>query len=283
MAGQLTRNFSADGYATFSPGNAPERYSESVVYYVASEYYANALQVAESLGLPVASVQRLTAEIAESLGLDIPEAVLSQSPPPSDSELAAYSGAHVIVVIAIGQLSASLQAEIAAQQPADSSARSSASEGQSSAANTTTTTTTTTRPRRFPTATTMISTEVSEPTVSLAPSPGTNGGPPAVPQITFGVDEVSETPNIKVTVQDGPDEGGQLRYLVRRGSELKIEVLSRVGMGTVRVSGYNQTGSTSLFSGAWLSFTANISGVHNVTFIPDSTREAELIFQIDVS
>ena len=104
-----------------------------------------------------------------------------------------------------------------------------------------------------------------------------------MPAINFGDLEALETPNISVVVRDGADEGGRLRYQVRRGSELNIEVVSRVGNGTVRVQGYGVSDTTSLFAGAWLSFTASRTGVFNISFTPDSTGEEEIIFQIEVS
>ena len=281
-AGHLTRSKLPDGYVGLTPANAPEPYSASVVYYVSPEYLGNALQIAESLGIAPSSVQRLTEEIAESLGIDVPAGVLSQSAS-SGGVPASYRGARVIVIIGRDQLSTSLAGEIAEQRAASAASE---RESGANAAAATTTTTTTARPRdMFPTATTMVSRETSGSAVSVAPSQGAggNGGPPPVPQITFGEEEVSETPNIRVVVQDGPDEGGRLRYLVTRGSELKIEVLSQIGTGTVRVAGYNQSGDVSLFSGAEISFTANRSGVYDVTFTPDSTGTAELIFQIQVS
>ena len=277
-AGHLTRSrFSAD-YNGLSPANAPDPYSVSTVYYLSSEYFVNALDISESLDIPATSVQRLTAEIAESLGLDIPEAILSQAAN-YGAQLSAYSGAHVIIVIGRDQMATSLAAEIAQQRTISGESE------VATAAATTTAAPTTARPRNlFPTATTTVPSETSGATVSVQPSDDSGvGGPPAIPQITFGESEVSEAPNIRVVVQDGPDEGGRLRYLVRRGSELNIEVLSSIGAGTVRVAGYNLSDDTSLFSGARLSFTANRSGVHNVTFTPDSTGEAEIIFQIEVS
>lgn len=280
-AGYLTRSRLPGEYNGLTPANAPETYSDSVIYYISPEYLGNALQIAESLGIGPASVQRLTEEIAESLGIDIPTDVLRESETSGDA-LASYSGAHVIVIIGRDQLATSLTEEIAEQRAA---AAASERESGADAAAATTTTTTTTRPRDlFPTATTMVPGSNVDTTVTVAPSGGGVGGPPPVPQITFGEEEeVSETPNIRVVVQDGPDEGGRLRYLVSRGSELRIEVLSQVGAGSVRVAGYNQTGATSLFSGAEINFIANRSGVYDVTFTPDSTGTAEIIFQIQVS
>lgn len=248
VAGRLTANLVDEGYIGLSPGNAPERYSSTVVFYVSPEYLANARQIAEMLGLPDDAVQLL--------------------PDPSPF---ASSEAHVIVVIGSDHAADSLRDELA-QLAAE-------------AASDETTTTTTSEPRDlFPTATTMVSSSIAEPDVSVAPGDTSDGiAPPRVPDIDFGEEETTETPNIRVIVRDGPDEGGQLRYLVTRGSELKIEVLSSIGAGTVRVAGYNQSGEASLFAGAWLSFTANRSGVHDVTFTPDSTGVAELIFQIQVS
>lgn len=249
VAGLLTAKLEDEDYIGLRPANASERYSSTVVYYVSPEYLANARQIAEILGLPDDAVQ-----------------LLPDPSPFSSSE------AHVIVVIGGDQIADSLQDEL------DELAAESAS-----AASTTTSTTTSAPRDLFPTATTMVSRSIYETTVSVAPDDVPDVGPPPVPEINFGDEEATETPNIRVVVQDGPDEGGQLRYLVTRGSELKIEVLSRIGAGTVRVAGYNQSGETSLFSGAWFSFTANRSGVHNVTFTPDSTGVAELIFQIQVS
>lgn len=248
VAGRLTANLVDEGYIGLSPGNAPERYSSTVVFYVSPEYLANARQIAEMLGLPDDAVQLL--------------------PDPSPF---ASSEAHVIVVIGSDHAADALQDELA-QLAAE-------------AASDETTTTTTSEPRDlFPTATTMVSSSIAEPTVSVAPRDTSDGiAPPRVPDIDFGEEETTETPNIRVIVRDGPDEGGQLRYLVTRGSELKIEVLSSIGAGTVRVAGYNQSGEASLFAGAWLSFTASRSGVYDATFTPDSTGVAELIFQIQVS
>lgn len=246
VAGRLTANLVDEDYIGLSPGNAPERYSSTVVFYVSPEYLENARQIAEMLGLPDDAVQLL--------------------PDPSPF---ASSEAHVIVVIGSDHAADSLQDELA-QLAAE-------------AASDETTTTTTSEPRDlFPTATTMVSSSIAEPTVSVEPEDTPEGGPPRLPQIDFG-EETTETPNIRVIVRDGPDEGGQLRYLVTRGSELKIEVLSSIGAGTARVAGYNQSGEASLFAGAWLSFTASRSGVHDATFTPDSTGVAELIFQIQVS
>lgn len=248
VAGRLTANLVDEDYIGLSPGNAPERYSSTVVFYVSPEYLGNARQIAEMLGLPDDAVQLL--------------------PDPSPF---ASSEAHVIVVIGSDHAADSLQDELA-QLAAE-------------AASDETTTTTTSEPRDlFPTATTMVSSSIAEPDVSVAPGDTSDGiAPPRVPDIDFGEEEATETPNIRVIVRDGPDEGGQLRYLVTRGSELKIEVLSSIGAGTARVAGYNQSGEASLFAGAWISFTASRSGVYDATFTPDSTGVAELIFQIQVS
>lgn len=247
VASRLTANLEDEDYIGLRPANAPERYSSTVVYYVSPEYLANALHIAEILGLSEDAV------------------MLLPDPSPFSS-----SEAHVIVVIGSDQTADSLREELAEL----------AAESESAAS----TTTSTTAPRDlFPTATTMVSRSISETAVTVAPQDALEGGPPPVPEIDFGEEEATETPNIRVIVQDGPDEGGQLRYLVTRGSELKMEVLSSIGAGTVRVAGYNQSGETSLFAGAWFSFTANRSGVHNVTFTPDSTGVTELIFQIQVS
>lgn len=248
VAGRLTANLVDEDYIGLSPGNAPERYSSTVVFYVSPEYLGNARQIAEMLGLPDDAVQLL--------------------PDPSPF---ASSEAHVIVVIGSDHAADSLQDELA-QLAAE-------------AASDETTTTTTSEPRDlFPTATTMVSSSIAEPDVSVAPGDTSDGiAPPRVPDIDFGEEEATETPNIRVIVRDGPDEGGQLRYLVTRGSELKIEVLSSIGAGTARVAGYNQSGEASLFAGAWISFTTSRSGVYDATFTPDSTGVAELIFQIQVS
>ena len=248
VAGRLTANLVDEDYIGLSPGNAPERYSSTVVFYVSPEYLGNARQIAEMLGLPDDAVQLL--------------------PDPSPF---ASSEAHVIVVIGSDHAADSLQDELA-QLAAE-------------AASDETTTTTTSEPRDlFPTATTMVSSSIAEPDVSVAPGDTSDGiAPPRVPDIDFGEEEATETPNIRVIVRDGPDEGGQLRYLVTRGSELKIEVLSSIGAGTARVAGYNQSGEASLFAGAWISFTTSRSGVYDATFTPDSTGVAELIFQIEVS
>lgn len=248
VAGRLTANLVDEDYIGLSPGNAPERYSSTVVFYVSPEYLENARQIAKMLGLPDDAVQ-----------------LLPDPSPFSSSE------AHVIVVIGSDHAADSLRDELA-QLAAE-------------AASDETTTTTTSEPRDlFPTATTMVSSSIADTTVSVDPGDTSDGiAPPRVPDIDFGEEETTETPNIRVIVRDGPDEGGQLRYLVTRGSELKIEVLSSIGAGTARVAGYNQSGEASLFAGAWISFTANRSGVYDATFTPESTGVAELIFQIQVS
>lgn len=283
VAGQLTRNLVAAGYVGLSAANAPERYSASVVYYVSPEYLGSALQIAESIGLidPGADVQQI-------LG-----AAVQQLPDPAPF---AFGGAQVIVVIGRDQLAASLSAQIAelsAETPsttADPASSSDSTTSTTSTASTTSTTTTTAAASTlFPPATTIpprsasSETAPTNPPATAAPSGGSSGGPPALPQIDFGDLEEAEIANIRVTVQDGADEGGELRYQVRRGSVLIMEVLSRVGPGTVEVERYGNTGSTTLFSGAWISFTANRSGIFNVTFTPESTGVEELIFQIEVS
>lgn len=279
VAGQLTRNLIATGYIGLSAANAPESYSASVVYYVSPEYLGSALQIAESIGLIDSG-----ADVQQILGV-----VVQQLPDPAPF---AFGSAQVIVVIGRDQLAASLSAQIEEQSAETTSTTAEPASSSGSTASTTSSTsptpTTASASVLFPTATTIppssASTEatLAPPPVTAAPSGG-SGGPPAVPQIDFGDLEEAELASIRVTVQDGPDEGGQLRYLVRRGSLLIMEVLSRIGIGTVEVETYGHTGSTTIFSGAWISFTANRSGTFDVTFTPDSTGVEELIFQIEVS
>ena len=255
-AGRLTARITESGYARLTPANAPRSYSSSVIYYASSEYSANARQLLDDVDLASATI-----------------AGLLPDPSPVDA-----GQANLIVIIGRDELADSL-APPAAEQGAETPEASRATE----------TTTTTAAPRTttlFPTATTVVpetSPEVTTPPSTQAPSTDSEGGPPPVPAINFGDLEALETPNISVVVRDGADEGGRLRYQVRRGSELNIEVVSRVGNGTVRVQGYGVSDTTSLFAGAWLSFTANRSGVFNISFTPDSTGEEEVIFQIEVS
>ena len=259
-AGRLTARITESGYARLTPANAPRSYSSSVIYYASSEYSANARQLLDDVDLASATI-----------------AGLLPDPSPVDA-----GQANLIVIIGRDELADSL-APPAAEQGAETP-DASGEETDSSP-----TTTTTTSPRSnvlFPTATTVVpetSPEVTTPPSTQAPSTDSGGGPPPVPAINFGDLEALETPNISVVVRDGADEGGRLRYQVRRGSELNIEVVSRVGNGTVRVEGYGVSDTTSLFAGAWLSFTANRSGVFNISFTPDSTGEEEVIFQIEVS
>ena len=259
-AGRLTARITESGYASLTPANAPRSYSSSVIYYASSEYSANARQLLDDVDLASATI-----------------AGLLPDPSPVDA-----GQANLIVIIGRDELADSL-APPAAEQRTESPDASEETE--------TTTTTTTTSPRSnvlFPTATTVVpeatsSPEVTSPPPTQAPGNDSGGGPPPVPAINFGDLEALETPNISVVVRDGADEGGRLRYQVRRGSELNIEVVSRIGNGTVRVQGYGVSDTTSLFAGAWLSFTANRSGVFNISFTPDSTGEEEIIFQIEVS
>ena len=257
-AGRLTARITESGYARLTPANAPRSYSSSVIYYASSEYSANARQLLDDVDLASATI-----------------AGLLPDPSPVDA-----GQANLIVIIGRDELADSL-APPAAEQGAETP------EASSDRATETTTTTTTPRTTTlFPTATTVVpetSPEVTTPPSTQAPSTDSEGGPPPVPAINFGDLEALETPNISVVVRDGADEGGRLRYQVRRGSELNIEVVSRVGNGTVRVQGYGVSDTTSLFAGAWLSFTANRSGVFNISFTPDSTGEEEIIFQIEVS
>ena len=262
-AGRLTARITESGYASLPPANAPRSYSSSVIYYASSEHSANARQLLDDVDLAGATI-----------------AGLLPDPSPVDA-----GQADLIVIIGRDELADSL-APPAAEQRAETP-EASGEETDSSPS----TTTTTTSPRSnvlFPTATTVVpeetdSLEITTPTSTQAPSTDFGGGPPPVPGINFGELEALETPNIRVVVRDGADEGGRLRYLVRRGDELNIEVVSRIGNGTVRVEGYGITGNTTLFAGAWLSFTANRSGVFNISFTPESTGEEEVIFQIDVS
>ena len=255
-AGRLTARITESGYARLTPANAPRSYSSSVIYYASSEYSANARQLLDDVDLSSATI-----------------AGLLPDPSPVDA-----GQANLIVIIGRDELADSL-APPAAEQGAETPEASRETE----------TTTTTTTPRTttlFPTATTVVpetSPEVTTPPSTQAPSTDSEGGPPPVPAINFGDLEALETPNISVVVRDGADEGGRLRYQVRRGSELNIEVVSRVGNGTVRVQGYGVSDTTSLFAGAWLSFTASRTGVFNISFTPDSTGEEEIIFQIEVS
>lgn len=253
-AGHLTRSLVADDYVGLSPANAPQRYPNSVIYYVAPEYWGNALM------------------IAQTIDLTDPESV-QMLPDPAP---VVYDNAHVIIIIGGDQLSASISAEIVALAPATTTPSSTSATRPSS--------TTTTRPTRdlFPTATTMRSETSTTTTISPTTTAYSGDGPPPLPAIDFGNLEDLEDPNIRVTVRDGSDESERLRYIVRRGSELNIEVLSLVGTGTVLVEGYEETGEISRFSGAWISFTANRTGVFNVIFTPDSTGDEEIIFQIDV-
>ena len=259
-AGRLTARITEGGYARLTPANAPRSYSSSVIYYASSEYSANARQLLDDVDLASATI-----------------AGLLPDPSPVDA-----GQANLIVIIGRDELADSLAPPAAEQGTETPDA--SGEETDSSP-----TTTTTTSPRSnvlFPTATTVVpetSPEVTTPPSTQAPSTDSGGGPPPVPAINFGDLEALETPNISVVVRDGADEGGRLRYQVRRGSELNIEVVSRVGNGTVRVQGYGVSDTTSLFAGAWLSFTANRSGVFNISFTPESTGEEEVIFQIDVS
>ena len=261
-AGRLTARITESGYASLPPANAPRSYSSSVIYYASSEHSANARQLLDDVDLAGATI-----------------AGLLPDPSPVDA-----GQADLIVIIGRDELADSL-APPAAEQRAETP-EASGEETDSSPS-----TTTTTSPRSnvlFPTATTVVpeetdSLEITTPTSTQAPSTDFGGGPPPVPGINFGELEALETPNIRVVVRDGADEGGRLRYLVRRGDELNIEVVSRIGNGTVRVEGYGITGNTTLFAGAWLSFTANRSGVFNISFTPESTGEEEVIFQIDVS
>ncbi len=261
-AGHLTRSLVADDYVGLSPANAPQSYPDSIIYYVAPEYWGNALM------------------IAQMLGLTDPESV-QMLPDPAPF---AYGNAHVIIIIGRDQLSASISAEIAALAPTTTTPSSTSTTRPGSTSTTTPSSTSTTRSTEdlFPTATTMppeTSTTTTIPPTTTVPS---ENGPPPIPSIDFGnLDDLGE-PNIRVTIRDGSDEGERLRYLVRMGSELNIEVLSLVGTGTVLVEGYEETGEISRFAGAWISFTANRTGVFNVTFTPDSTGEEEIIFQIDV-
>ena len=262
-AGRLTARITESGYASLPPANAPRSYSSSVIYYASSEHSANARQLLDDVDLAGATI-----------------AGLLPDPSPVDA-----GQADLIVIIGRDELADSL-APPAAEQRAETP-DASGEETDSSPS----TTTTTTSPRSnvlFPTATTVVpeetdSLEITTPTSTQAPSTDFGGGPPPVPGINFGELEALETPNIRVVVRDGADEGGRLRYLVRRDDELNIEVVSRIGNGTVRVEGYGITGNTTLFAGAWLSFTANRSGVFNISFTPESTGEEEVIFQIDVS
>ena len=262
-AGRLTARITESGYASLTPANAPRSYSSSVIYYASSEYSANARQLLDDVDLASATI-----------------AGLLPDPSPVDA-----GQADLIVIIGRDELADSL-APPAAEQRAETP-EASGEETDSSPS----TTTTTTSPRSnvlFPTATTVVpeetdSLEITTPTSTQAPSTDLGGGPPPVPAINFGELEALETPNIRVVVRDGADEGGRLRYLVRRDDELNIEVVSRIGNGTVRVEGYGITGNTTLFAGAWISFTANRSGVFNISFTPESTGEEEVIFQIDVS
>ena len=263
-AGRLTARITESGYASLPPANAPRSYSSSVIYYASSEHSANARQLLDDVDLAGATI-----------------AGLLPDPSPVDA-----GQADLIVIIGRDELADSL-APPAAEQRAETPEAS----GEETDSSPSTTTTTTTSPRSnvlFPTATTVVpeetdSLEITTPTSTQAPSTDFGGGPPPVPGINFGELEALETPNIRVVVRDGADEGGRLRYLVRRGDELNIEVVSRIGNGTVRVEGYGITGNTTLFAGAWLSFTANRSGVFNISFTPESTGEEEVIFQIDVS
>ena len=262
-AGRLTARITESGYASLTPANAPRSYSSSVIYYASSEYSANARQLLDDVDLAGATI-----------------AGLLPDPSPVDA-----GQADLIVIIGRDELADSLSPP-AAEQAAETPDASEEEETDSSS-----TTTTTASPRSnvlFPTATTVVpeetdSLEITTPSSTQAPSTDSGGGPPPVPAINFGELEALETPNISVVVRDGAVEGGRLRYLVRRGDELNIEVVSRIGNGTVRVEGYGITGNTTLFAGAWLSFTANRSGVFNISFTPDSTGEEEVIFQIDVS
>ena len=259
-AGRLTARITESGYARLTPANAPRSYSSSVIYYASSEYSANARQLLDDVDLASATI-----------------AGLLPDPSPVDA-----GQANLIVIIGRDELADSLAPPAAEQGTETPDA--SGEETDSSP-----TTTTTTSPRSnvlFPTATTVVpetSPEVTTPPSTQAPSTDSGGGPPPVPAINFGDLEALETPNISVVVRDGADEGGRLRYQVRRGSELNIEVVSRVGNGTVRVQGYGVSDTTSLFAGAWLSFTASRTGVFNISFTPDSTGEEEIIFQIEVS
>ena len=257
-AGRLTARITESGYARLTPANAPRSYSSSVIYYASSEYSANARQLLDDVDLASATI-----------------AGLLPDPSPVDA-----GQANLIVIIGRDELADSL-APPAAEQGAETP--------EASSDRATETTTTTAAPRTttlFPTATTVVpetSPEVTTPPSTQAPSTDSEGGPPPVPAINFGDLEALETPNISVVVRDGADEGGRLRYQVRRGSELNIEVVSRVGNGTVRVQGYGVSDTTSLFAGAWLSFTASRTGVFDISFTPDSTGEEEVIFQIEVS
>ena len=263
-AGRLTARITESGYASLTPANAPRSYSSSVIYYASSEYSANARQLLDDVDLAGATI-----------------AGLLPDPSPVDA-----GQADLIVIIGRDELADSLSPP-AAEQAAETPDASEEEEETDSSS----TTTTTASPRSnvlFPTATTVVpeetdSLEITTPSSTQAPSTDSGGGPPPVPAINFGELEALETPNISVVVRDGAVEGGRLRYLVRRGDELNIEVVSRIGNGTVRVEGYGITGNTTLFAGAWLSFTANRSGVFNISFTPDSTGEEEVIFQIDVS
>lgn len=265
-AGRLTARISESGYGRLTPANAPRSYSSSVIYYASSEYSANARQLLDDVDLASATI-----------------AGLLPDPSPVDS-----GQANLIVIIGRDELADSLRAP-AAEQNAENPDASSNGERTTPSSTTTTTTTTTTVARSnilFPTATTVVpetSPEVTAPPPTQAPSSGSDGGPPAIPSINFGDLDALETPNISVVVRDGADEGGRLRYQVRRGSELSIEVISSVGNGAVRVEGYGISERTTLFAGAWISFTANRSGVFDISFTPDSTGEEEVIFQIEVS
>lgn len=264
-AGRLTARISEGGYRGLTPANAPRSYSSSVIYYVSSEYSANARQLLDDVDLAGATI-----------------AGLLPDPSPVDS-----GQANLIVIIGRDELADSLRAPAAEQGTENPDA---SSNGERTTPSSTTTTTTTTTAARsnilFPTATTVVpetSPEVTAPPSTQAPSSGSGGGPPAIPSINFGDLDALETPNISVVVRDGADEGGRLRYQVRRGSELSIEVISSVGNGAVRVEGYGISERTTLFAGAWISFTANRSGVFDISFTPDSTGEEEVIFQIEVS
>ena len=263
-AGRLTARITESGYASLTPANAPRSYSSSVIYYASSEYSANARQLLDDVDLAGATI-----------------AGLLPDPSPVDA-----GQANLIVIIGRDELADSLSPPAAEQRAETPDA--SEEETDSSPSTTTTTTTSSRSNVLFPTATTVVpeetdSLEITTPTSTQAPSTDLGGGPPPVPAINFGELEALETPNISVVVRDGAVEGGRLRYLVRRGDELNIEVVSRIGNGTVRVEGYGISGNTTLFAGAWLSFTANRSGVFNISFTPDSTGEEEVIFQIDVS
>lgn len=245
-AGRLSRSLSGDGYVLLSPANAPERYDRSTVYFVEQEYFANARQIAQIIGLTDA-VQSLP-----------------------DPAPVAYETANVIVIIGRDELVDS-PAVVASTTVAPTTTTLPTTSTTSITTTTSTTTTTTTTPsdRGWTPAQTIPISENGDPVDIEPPTYEDDEGPPLPPAIDLGVLDELQDLNISVVIEEDNVENGEVVYQVNEGDELTIAVFSRVGTGSVRITGYNLTERVTLLLGAVFSFPADQRGLFDVFFTPD--------------